>query len=552
MQKKNELSYYVIPLDENLNIEHTHNAIKLVNSMLDLCVDVWWLQRRLRGEKRVYQKGDFVVTLKSGEKNRNEILINHFLKTADELEITVYPDAGLNESNLITAAKKLVKPVIAAYYGNGTTDGAIWFVQALEKMGFDIGIVTEKDILNGALELENYNVLILGSGMEYCSHLGREGCKKIAEFVNNGGGYIGHCGGAVAAVKGYPKSSSSSWLELADVRLELKENGNILSAYARGPVIYDITMPEHPIMFGYEGNISLIYWWGPIFSSELGKNVSVLATILAPSPDIQMPHPEITRITGVTPSIKELNQSPGKPAILATNYGHGKVVLASPHPESPGSEHSYRLVANEVFFVTSFSENPEQPKTSARFKPDYSFSLHKIANLTEFLLQELKVAKEIVQDFTDKDTIVYGSVAESMLLYLKDSVNRLEKIKRFDTRELAFERITNEYLRSLAEDAMKKQVIALDKINRLAEPETIEAVRNTITFLNTHHQSLNKILELRDKLKGGITDEYANLVKKGISSYKKALDAYKYGVESKILEASFAVTRAEEALGVIN
>jgi hypothetical protein len=40
-------------------------------------------------------------------------------------------------------------------------------------------------------------------------------------------------------------------------------------------------------------------------------------------------------------------------------------------------------------------------------------------------------------------------------------------------------------------------------------------------------------------------------VKKGILSYKKALNAYKYGVESKILEASFAVTRAEKALGVI-
>ena len=541
-------AYYIIPLDKNLNTEHTHNAVKLVNSMLDLCVEVWWLQKRLTGEKRVYQKGDFVITLKSGEKNGNEILINHFLKTADELGVTVYLEIGLDKSYLVTVAHKLVKPVIAAYYGNGTTDGAIWFVQALEKMGFDIGIVTEKDILDGALKLENYNVLILGSGMEYCSHLGKEGCKKIAEFVHDGGGYIGHCGGSVAAVKGYPKSSSSSWLELADVRLELKENGNVLSAYARGPVIYDITMPEHPVMFGYEGNISLIYWWGPIFSSEVGKNVSVLATIAAPSPDIQMPSPEITRITGVTPSIKELNDSPGKPAILATNYGRGKVVLASPHPESPDSEYSYRLVANEMFFVTSFSGNPEQPKTSAGFKPDYS--LNSIVNIEE-VLREIEIAKEMAQEFAGKDTTVYGSVAESMLLYLKDSVNRLEKIKRFNTRELAFERITNEYVRSLAEDAMKKQVIALDKVNRLVDPETIEIVRNTITSLNTHHKLLNTILKLRDKVKGNLTDEYVNLMKKELSSYKKALEAYKYGVEAKILDASFAVTRAEKALGVI-
>jgi hypothetical protein len=37
-------------------------------------------------------------------------------------------------------------------------------------------------------------------------------------------------------------------------------------------------------------------------------------------------------------------------------------------------------------------------------------------------------------------------------------------------------------------------------------------------------------------------------MKKELSSYKKVLEAYKYGMESKILEASFAVARAEEAM----
>ena len=116
---------------------------------------------------------------------------------------------------------------------------------------------------------------------------------------------------------------------------------------------------------------------------------------------------------------------------------------------------------------------------------------------------------------------------------------------------MVIEKITNEYVRSLADGAVKKQVMAIDKINCLAEPGTIEVVRNTITFLNTHHELLNKILELHDKLKGNITNEYANLVKKEFSSYKKALDAYKYDVESKIVKASFAVTRMEKVVEVI-
>ena len=514
------LSYYVIPLDKNLETEHMHNAIKLVNHMLGRGVDVRWLQKGLRGEKRNYQKGDFIIILNS-KKNleyKNKITINYLLKTAEELEVTVYQERRSNESSLVTAAQKIVKPEIVIYYGNGTTDGAIWFVQALEKMGFDIGIVTENDILKGALE--NYNVLIVGSGMYYCRYLGEEGCKKIEEFVYNGGGYIGHCGGSVAAVKGYPKSSSSSWLELADVRLELKENGNLLSSYVRGPVIYSITMPEHPILFGYEGKVPLVYWWGPIFSSEVGENVSVVATISGPSPDIQTSNPEITRIDGIMPSIEELNESSGKPAILAANYGHGKVVVVSPHPEIPGSEHAYRLVANEVFFVTSSSASLRHKQHSTSdFKKECSSN--NIAKL-EALLREIKVAEEIVQGFADKDARVYGTISESMLLYLVDSIDRLEKITNF-----------------------AKQAIAIDKINRLTESETMEVVKNTITFLSEHRNSLNKTLDLRDRLKGRITDEYTNLMKMEFSSYKEALNAYKYGVGAKILDTSFAVTRAK-------
>jgi hypothetical protein len=198
-----------------------------------------------------------------------------------------------------------------------------------------------------------------------------------------------------------------------------------------------------------------------------------------------------------------------------------------------------------VFYVTSFSDSPKQPKTTAGFKMHHSPNNR--ANL-EKLLQEINRAIGMIRDLVDKDTRVYGAIAEFMLLFLNDSVNRLEKIKNFYTHEFAFERIMNKYMRNSIEDAVKEQAMAIDKINSLKEPETIEVVKNTIIFLSEHQKSLNKTLDLCDKLNGSITEEYANLVKMEYSAYTNALNAYKYGVEAKILDASFAVTRAEEAV----
>jgi glutamine amidotransferase-like uncharacterized protein len=522
-------SYYAIAINNCSGTEYTQNAIKLVNSMLALGVDVWWLQKRVRGAKRVYTRGDFVIAFNSFS------AVRYLLNMADELGVTVNRDSGLDESRLVVVARKMVKPKIAVYYGNGTTGGAIWFIQALEDMGFDTGIVTAKDILEGALR--DYNVLLLGSGGDYCTHLGKEGCKEVTEFVYNGGGYIGHCGGSVAAVSGYHKSGPSSWLELADARLEQKESGNILSAYARGPVIYAITTPEHPVMFGYECDIALIYWCGPIFSSEVGDDVTVLATISAPSQEIQLTNPELTRVRGLKPSKKAIGNSTGKPAIIAAEYGQGKVVLSSPHPESPGSEHTYRLLANEVFYVSSVYKSHNPNELGASDTSTRNLLTDSIIVSLEKLLRAIYNAVEMMRGSEDIDIEVYGAIAEFMLLYLNDSAQRLEKVINFYTLVFAS--------RSIDDTVITK---AINKINRLATSETLEVVKATITFLGDHYKSLNRTLALREALNGTITDEYSNLVNMAYASFTDALDVYKCGVAAKILDASFAVTKAEEAV----
>ena len=76
-------SYYAIALNNRSGTENTQNALKLVNRMLALGVDVWWLQKRVRGAKRVYTRGDFVIAFNSFS------AVRYLLNMADELGVTV-------------------------------------------------------------------------------------------------------------------------------------------------------------------------------------------------------------------------------------------------------------------------------------------------------------------------------------------------------------------------------------------------------------------------------------------------------------------------------
>ncbi|NAS89068.1 hypothetical protein C4E24_04950 [ANME-1 cluster archaeon AG-394-G21] len=134
---------------------------------------------------------------------------------------------------------------------------------------------------------------------------------------------------------------------------------------------------------------------------------------------------------GLRPSKKAIANSTGKPAIIAAEYGHGKVVLSSPHPESSGSKHTYRLLANEVFYVSSVykSHNPNEPgasDTSTR-----NLLTESIIVSLEKLLRAIYNAVEMMHGSEDIDIEVYGAIAEFMLLYLNDSAQRLEKRQKY-------------------------------------------------------------------------------------------------------------------------
>jgi len=83
------------------------------------------------------------------------------------------------------------------YTGEGASHSWIWFCDLLERLRlFDVGFVTDADVLAGALG--GFDVLLVGGGDTYAmaGSMGEPGARAIEEFVRAGGQYHGSCAGA--------------------------------------------------------------------------------------------------------------------------------------------------------------------------------------------------------------------------------------------------------------------------------------------------------------------------------------------------------------------
>jgi len=90
-----------------------------------------------------------------------------------------------------------VRPHVAVYTGEGASHSWIWFCDLLERLRlFDIGFITDADILSGALR--DFDVLLIGGGDTYAmaGSMGESGAREIEAFVRGGGQYHGSCAGA--------------------------------------------------------------------------------------------------------------------------------------------------------------------------------------------------------------------------------------------------------------------------------------------------------------------------------------------------------------------
>lgn len=200
------------------------------------------------------------------------------------------------------------RPVrVALYKAGGVHPAAFAAAKHLleNRAGFRLRVTVPEDIRAGALDEADVVVFMGGSGTAQGRNLGDEGKQRVKDFVAAGGGYVGVCAGAYMALQGEDQFH----------KLRIVAGRNLTGdAWQRGIAGLDVQAPGRP-------PFKLFYANGPIFTP--------------------VPVPELPPYVGLAHFVGEIynrnkgtgpGEMPGTPAITASAFGSGRVLLFSPNP----------------------------------------------------------------------------------------------------------------------------------------------------------------------------------------------------------------------------
>jgi len=200
-------------------------------------------------------------------------------------------------------------PEIVALY----SDQGCWSesVQAAEKMfrwmGYTVELV-DADYINNQ-QMDDFSILCIPGGdmYQYAQDISSGGKEKIRGFIRNGRGYIGICGGAYfASEKVIWKGNQLPMTPLGVFPGTAEGPSNEIVAYPDyGMCQVSIVDSAHPITQSEPDIAWMLYYWGPTLVPSKDAEVAVLGKY----------------------------DSGNQPAMLAFDYGLGRVFLVGTHPE---------------------------------------------------------------------------------------------------------------------------------------------------------------------------------------------------------------------------
>lgn len=177
--------------------------------------------------------------------------------------------------------------------------------------------VCGEDIRAGMLDQFDAVIFSGGSGSGQAAALDEAGREAVRRFIDQGGAYVGICAGAYLACNGF------SWgLKVLDAK-------TVSPAWRRGAgqVDVELTTLGRRMLRGEDQPVSVRYVNGPILAPDGAEEI----------PDFEV-------LAWFRSELAENNTPRGvminSPAIVAGDFGQGRVFCFSPHPEqTPGCEH---------------------------------------------------------------------------------------------------------------------------------------------------------------------------------------------------------------------
>ena len=486
---------FAIPVHNNPESDWI-NAVKLVNELLHLNVSVYWLTESLNISVNDFiytlARGDFVVPFQqnkpSDDPSYSSIFTQYIMGLSAELNVPV-----LNFSdNIEVGAYLLNEPNVAVFYGGGVTGGSLEHIHLLEDAGFNLSIFREEDLCME--KLLDYSVITFPGGGPYENYLTENDMGIIREFIGDGGGFLGTCGGMMLGVE----------LGLLDVEPAIVGE-YVAYADLRGPVLLNLTQSSNQIVSGYSTYLESTYFMGP-FISSVGSDVEIIASYNSTTEKLVLYSPEIMEAYDFPSQPDVIKSFWGSPAILSGNYGSGKVVLSSVHPEIlPISQ---RLFVNSVFYLSSSEEIvlDMSQKSSSVGQPQTGLYIENSAQLNDTLHSHLV---DFLETFNDKSSNLQrvldgleeqnyqlvGVTGEYLNLFLADITSRSSFLLLYLEDLTSFYNCFDSLLLSAAIIDHKELVVS------------IENLQQRILYVHQSMVELQELIPILETVKEELLDE---------------------------------------------
>ena len=194
------------------------------------------------------------------------------------------------------------------------------------------------DVRDGVLKQFHLAVFPGGSGSKQANALAPVGRKAVQDFVRNGGGFAGICAGSYLAASNYEWSLGLSNHKTFCKSVDIPEVGR-KSMWYRGPsatVQMELTDAGREILGNKKGAFDVRYHNGPIMSPMGKEGLGAFRALAHFRSEVSRYKPQKGTMVGT-------------PAIIAGEYGKGRVLCISPHPESSVALHE--MVRRGLFWA---------------------------------------------------------------------------------------------------------------------------------------------------------------------------------------------------------